>query len=123
MPYLPKKRCKYAGCIALTNEKYCEKHKHQVRLSNDRQRTTSSKRGYDYRWQQLREIYLHEHPLCEICEDNRYVNPAALVHHIVPIEQGGDALDMENLQSLCNDCHDKIHKHIRFGNNMRGRGV
>ncbi|MGB9845924.1 MAG: HNH endonuclease signature motif containing protein [Desulfotomaculales bacterium] len=32
-----------------------------------------------------------------------------MVHHKRPIKAGGQALDMENLMSVCRACHDKIH--------------
>jgi 5-methylcytosine-specific restriction endonuclease McrA len=45
------------------------------------------------------------------------MTPAAMVDHIVPIRQGGAALDMNNLQSLCWSCHcaKSIKEGIRFG--------
>ena len=30
---------------------------------------------------------------------------ATMVDHIVPIADGGEKLDEDNLQSLCQDCH------------------
>lgn len=35
---------------------------------------------------------------------------ATMVHHIEPLEKRPDlALDLDNLVSLCDDCHDKAH--------------
>ena len=36
---------------------------------------------------------------------------ADLVHHIVPVREGGALLDEQNLMSLCNECHSRIHAH------------
>ena len=40
-----------------------------------------------------------------------------MVDHIQPIKQGGQALDMDNLQSLCWSCHSakSIKEGSRFG--------
>lgn len=37
---------------------------------------------------------------------------ALQVHHIVPIEAGGTD-DLDNLRSLCKDCHHKRHRRPR----------
>lgn len=38
------------------------------------------------------------------------VRRATMVHHIIPIEQRPDlALDLDNLESLCDSCHNKEH--------------
>lgn len=31
------------------------------------------------------------------------------VHHVKALEYGGEALELENLLTLCRDCHIKIH--------------
>ena len=33
--------------------------------------------------------------------------PAQMVDHVRPINEGGAALDLENLQSLCHACHNR----------------
>jgi 5-methylcytosine-specific restriction endonuclease McrA len=51
------------------------------------------------RWRVLRKRRLFLDPLCgcgEIATD---------VDHKVPIEDGGDAFNLENTQSLCASCH------------------
>lgn len=58
-------------------------------------------------WQLLRETYLAEHPLCEICEGAGEVVAASVVHH--RIAHRGDAgrfFDPDNLAALCPACHD-----------------
>ena len=61
-------------------------------------------------WKNLREIKLSQDPLCELCKDRHKTTPATLVHHMIPTDAGGEMWDMSNLQSLCNPCHESIHK-------------
>ena len=75
-------------------------------------------------WHELREAKLAANPLCELCieEGQRhgikrgYVRAARLVHHIHPIEESTTMEEMKhwaflwsNLQSLCFECHNRIH--------------
>jgi len=68
---------------------------------------TSSQRGYNYRWQQARERYLLDHPLCVYCARKGMTTAASIVDHIVA-HHGDQELfwDQENWQSLCKTCHD-----------------
>ena len=37
-------------------------------------------------------------------------NRAELVHHMIPLEERPDlALDLDNLRSLCSECHNRRH--------------
>lgn len=58
-------------------------------------------------WRKLRAVKLKQSPMCEQCERNGRITPAQMVDHIVPINKGGASLDIENLQSLCNACHNR----------------
>ena len=58
-------------------------------------------------WRKLRAIKLHQQPLCEECLRRGAMTPAQMVDHIRPINEGGAALDLRNLQSLCNSCHNR----------------
>lgn len=56
-------------------------------------------------------------PICEKCELTNRIRPADEVHHIIPFDRGRTAAereklayDWDNLLSLCQDCHDEIHK-------------
>jgi len=69
---------------------------------------------YDARWQRLRAVYLASHPICESCVKESRVVPAVLVHHIVPIKEGGARLYQSNCMSLCNACHEAIHGKDRW---------
>lgn len=59
-------------------------------------------------WRALRDRKLKMSPYCE-CDDCKGKKVKAdLVDHIKPIEQGGAALDINNLQSMRNHpCHDR----------------
>ena len=60
-------------------------------------------------WRRLRDWYRARHPLCEECQRQGRVAAADHVHHKVEISQGGEPLDVENLESLCRSCHSRVH--------------
>lgn len=59
------------------------------------------------KWRKLRAQYLTEYPLCAHCEHEGNKVPARVVDHIVPIREGGAALDWDNLQGLCDKHHNR----------------
>ena len=58
-------------------------------------------------WRKLRAEKLRQNPICEQCIRIGLIIPAQVVDHIVPINKGGAALDIDNLQSLCHPCHNR----------------
>jgi hypothetical protein len=68
--------------------------------------SSSTARGYDYRWQRYREQFLMQHPLCLYCEREGRTTAATVVDHIVP-HQGQQSVfwALDNHQSLCAACH------------------
>lgn len=58
-------------------------------------------------WRELRAEKLRQNPICEQCLKIGLIIPAHVVDHIVPINKGGAALDIDNLQSLCHPCHNR----------------
>ena len=32
------------------------------------------------------------------------------VHHLVPVSRGGDGFALDNLQTLCRECHFEVHR-------------
>ncbi|WP_027718763.1 HNH endonuclease [Desulfovirgula thermocuniculi] len=110
MPKLPTP-CSYSGCPNLVEagKRYCPEHMRQYYRHQSEKRGTAAQRGYDSRWQRVREMYLRRHPLCELCEQEGRITPATIVHHKQPIKHGGHALDMENLMSVCRECHIRLH--------------
>ena len=119
MPRKPKTPCRYPGCAELCEEPYCDKHRRQVNHEyNTQQRDKAASSFYaSDRWRKLRKQKLARNPLCEECARQSRITPATMVDHIVPIRQGGAALDMNNLQSLCWSCHSakSIKEGSRFG--------
>lgn len=72
-------------------------------------RSSSSARGYDYRWQKARADYLLEHPLCVIRGEGCTL-AATVVDHIKP--HRGDMVLFwlrTNWQPACEHCHN-AHK-------------
>jgi 5-methylcytosine-specific restriction endonuclease McrA len=72
---------------------------------------TSAQRGYGYAWQQARERFLREHPLCCYCERDGRLAAATVVDHRVP-HRGDERLfwDETNWQPLCRPCHDVVKR-------------
>jgi len=70
--------------------------------------------AFDYNcraWRKKAKAQLAKQPLCEECLRNGLTSLAGVADHIVPIAQGGDPWDDDNLQSLgdyrtCR-CHEK----------------
>ena len=64
------------------------------------------------RWVKLRKEKLMQNPICEVC--NKQL--ADHVHHIdsfmnyVGNERINVAYDSNNLQSVCRECHNKLHQ-------------
>lgn len=91
--------------------------KKTVVAMTQRGRTSSSSRGYTYRWKKARQNFLAEHPLCERCKLNGKVHHAEHVDHVVP--HRGDMVlfwKMDLWQALCASCHSKkTHKEADAG--------
>lgn len=70
---------------------------------------TAAQRGYGYRWQKAREVWLSQHPLCVYCERQGRVTAGAVVDHIKPHRGDQDLFwDQRNWQTLCKPCHDTV---------------
>lgn len=119
MPYRPKKPCRQPGCPELTNDVFCEKHKKENnKIYNQYQRDELSRTFYRTpRWIETRKKKLHLSPFCEECKKVGTMVVGKVVDHIVPIKQGGEPYDLDNLQTLCWSCHSRksIEEGSRFG--------
>lgn len=112
MPRKPLRPCSQAGCPNLTDKQYCDKHAANARKQYDKyQRSPNVNKTYGRAWKRIRDNYVKEHPLCELCEKKGVFVEAEEVHHIIPVSQGGTHA-RENLKSLCKSCHTKIHHEI-----------
>ena len=64
------------------------------------------------RWRKLRDAFLMEHPICELCgklaTDCHHVN-SPFDEDLTDIERIGRLLSPSNLQALCQTCHGIIH--------------
>lgn len=102
------RRCNHPTCNVLIDreETYCDKHKTYInKIYNDvRQRNNPEYLNFYKRseWETLRKKVLIKHDyLCVKC--NRI---AQMVDHIIPTkEDWSKRLDENNLQPLCNECH------------------
>jgi len=56
-------------------------------------------------WVKLRNYKRLLNPICESCEKLGLVIPYHTIDHIKPITEGGEPLELENLQTLCRQCH------------------
>jgi 5-methylcytosine-specific restriction endonuclease McrA len=60
-------------------------------------------------WRNLRRLKLAQDPLCEPCREKARYVPAKQVHHRKPRRTHPDlALDIDNLQSVCIPCHNRL---------------
>lgn len=66
-------------------------------------------------WRKTKKSFLHyKNNLCERCLKSGIITPATLVHHkkyITPenIHNTDITLNYNNLEALCQDCHNKEH--------------
>lgn len=67
-------------------------------------------------WKRMRLSKLREQPLCEVCLLLGKSILAEHVHHKISFMEANDiyerdrlAFDSENLMSVCNECHNRIH--------------
>lgn len=75
-------------------------------------------------WRNLRLKALErDHHECQMCKKNPNVNKivfANTVHHIQEIKDRPDlAMDLDNLVSLCRNCHEEIHERLSKVNDAR----
>ena len=88
---------------------YCPKHAKAKQQRYDESRGSARERDYDSVWDRVSRQYRRAHPLCEDCEAEGGTTAVELVHHIVPLDEGGPRLDWSNLRSLCQHHHQVEH--------------
>ena len=111
MPRKPRRGCAYGTCprLAAEGSQYCEEHKKLTDKQYDSySRSSDHHRKYGRAWKRIRDKYAREHPYCEKCFKEGRLTPVEEVHHIVPVSKGGRHTQ-DNLMSLCQSCHNKIH--------------
>lgn len=104
MPSRAPHPCAKPGCPNLTNERYCTEHAH-LNGQADRERGSSSARGYNAAWQRIRLAALTRDPVCPLCRMENVIRPSSPVHHV-----NGNPKDnrRENLIAMCKEHHDAI---------------
>ena len=111
---MPKKAlhlCCKAGCGTLTRNKYCDKHTYEKNRYNrertDRQYTDFYKTK---EWLTVRGIALaRDRYQCVMCKRKGIITMATMVHHIIPVKKDWNKrLELSNLMSLCECCHNGI---------------
>ena len=59
------------------------------------------------RWKKLRKYHINRNPWCVVCLQLGLYTPVEHVDHVTPVQQGGEAFALENLQSLCHIHHNQ----------------
>lgn len=67
------------------------------------------------RWQKLRaQILIRDGWTCQgLCKELGRTSAGGEIHHIVPIRDGGEPFDPNNLRLLCRGCHRQSHQQLR----------
>jgi 5-methylcytosine-specific restriction enzyme A len=106
---MPARICRHPGCGRTTRERYCDEH-----TASDAGELGSTARGYDSRWQRLREAFVRDWlatrgPYCGECGCLLRPGKETHVDHIVPFDGMDDPMRLEwsNLQVLCRECNAK----------------
>ena len=71
-------------------------------------RAADVRRKYGRAWKRIRDSYVQQHPLCEVCQKDGRLVATEEVHHKVPLSEGGTHA-RDNLIALCKSCHARIH--------------
>jgi 5-methylcytosine-specific restriction protein A len=120
MSQAPMRICSEPGCPTPTRDTRCPAHTRTHIQAYDRQRGTSTERGYGARWGRYRAWFLEQWPLCgdkpdsapqtkdSECEWLGLQVPASVVDHIIPVTGPDDPTFFrpEAHQALCSRCHD-----------------
>ena len=88
------------------------KPKKVITFEDMTERQQKNRKFYNsYRWKQLRNYYLFNHPTCEQCAASGITTVATVVDHIIPWQREPDnellKWNEDNLQALCASCHAK----------------
>lgn len=119
MPTKLKVPCKYPRCPKMVEASacFCDEHKKYKRNTKEnrddfRPEAQTNKGFYhSYEWVKYRAAILKNRGVCHCGE------PATMVDHIVPINEGGGKFDPFNVQPMCDSCHAKK----RQAESMRAR--
>lgn len=117
-----KKTCR-CGTIIDYDKQYCnkcmieieEKKKQQQKKYDEDIRYKRDKKYHDFykndEWKRVKTLALiRDKGLCQWCLKEGKIKLADVVHHIVEVKKDWNKrLDMDNLVSLCHECHNRHH--------------
>ncbi|MCY4115512.1 MAG: HNH endonuclease signature motif containing protein [Caldilineaceae bacterium] len=95
--------CPDRSCSGVVRDGSCSHCGESRRNRLPDNRLPAHKRGYDKRWQRIRNAVLANEPLCRHGAEHGRLTAAVPVDHIVPLPLGTHSID--NLQPLCAGCH------------------
>ncbi|MNW64062.1 hypothetical protein D3C74_423070 [compost metagenome] len=120
-----KRFCSKSGCKVLTEDRYCDNHKHLMnddrsarnRMYDQQVRNQDAKKFYNSKeWKAARTERLRiDKGLCQQCFREKRLTSADMVHHKKPIREYWELrLVIAHMESLCNSCHAKIdHNNLK----------
>jgi len=110
MPTSAPRQCKHHGCGVLVKDgtSRCAAHKLAQWVKRP-----EVKRMTGRALQRARHALFNREPLCRECASKGYTVPATQRDHIKPLTEGGSD-DDDNIQPLCDACHDVKSKAERL---------
>lgn len=104
IPRAAPRPCSAGGCSTLVYDHSgrCARH---VREPWTKQTAKPVKRITGRRLQTLRHQLFRDHPLCRQCEREGRFRRATVRDHVIPLAEGGTD-EPDNIQGLCDECHE-----------------
>ena len=103
-----KRPCNHPGCgVLISTGSRCSKHTVQYHADYRKSRTDIDEQRFygSQAWRDASLQHRKEHPVCQECG----LKPSELVHHRVPVRQGGDRLLKSNFVAVCRSCQAVAH--------------
>lgn len=75
---------------------------------SERKKYDNDKFYWSRQWKEIRKQHKQQEPLCRTCKGNGIIKAGRHSDHIIPINERPDlATRIDNLQNLCEACHNK----------------
>ena len=98
MPSIKRKLCPKHGIYTTKSCELCKKQ--SAKTYNQQSRNKESAAVYNTtRWRKVRKMQLMREPLCKCGQI------ATIADHIKELVDGGEPFDLDNLESMCQSCH------------------
>lgn len=116
------KQCNHAGCRELMplTQRYCKKHElwgHKMTYKRRVHDSDEAKRQQFYKskaWRNMAYRFKLANPVCVKCLAKGIIKKADVADHIIEIKDDwSKRLDENNLQALCNTCHNAKTKAVK----------